>query len=151
MFRYLDASSTFSPLLANKTIEAKNGSLFFSLLDHLLQFGKRDTFSPVFRSSLSLFSYTFFSKSFLVRVRWYSRIRRSRGRFDGKSRVRGKLTWVREERGGDRFARHALYHEDSFREHRYFHPDQPRFFFTGFPRFPIGKISRLASSPLYSK
>lgn len=107
-----------------------------------------------FLEALSPYSYTFFSKSlkpFLVRVRWYSRIRRSRGRFDGKSRVRGKLTWAREERGGDRFTRHALYHEDSFREYRYFHPDQPRFFFTGFPRFPIGKISRLASSPLYSK
>lgn len=52
---------------------------------------------------------------------------------EGKSGVRGKLTWVEGEGegggGGDRFARHALYHEDSFREHRYFHPDQPRFFF----------------------
>lgn len=64
---------------------------------------------------------------------------------EGKSRVRRKLSWVEGE--GGRFACHALYHEDSFPEHRYFHPDQPRFFFTGFPRFPTGKISRRASLP----
>lgn len=46
---------------------------------------------------------------------------------EGKSRVRRKLSWVEGE--GGRFACHALYHEDSFPEHRYFHPDQPRFFF----------------------
>lgn len=70
---------------------------------------------------------------------------------EGKSGVRGKLTWVEGEGeggGGDRFARHALYHEDSFREHRYFSPINPDFFFTGFPRFPTGKISRRAFLPL---
>lgn len=71
---------------------------------------------------------------------------------EGKSRVRRKLTRVE---GGwvDRFACHALYHEDSFESIVISTPINPGFLLPAFPDFPLGKflaifsLSSLSLSP----
>lgn len=67
---------------------------------------------------------------------------------EGKSGVRGKLTWVEGEGEGIGLRVTRFITKIVFESIVISTPINPDFFFTGFPRFPTGKISRRAFLPL---